>query len=67
MGNEKADELAKDGALMDGGGKAQIRASTVHQERDEVHAALQHAAIVWWRNGRTVKNSNPRQKKSGPS
>ena len=42
--NEKADELAKGGAMMDGGVMAQVRASTVQQEREEVHAALQYAA-----------------------
>ena len=42
--NVKADDLAKDGAMMDGGGMAQIRATTVQQKREEVHAALQCAA-----------------------
>ena len=41
--NERADEL---------GEMAQIRASTVQQEREEVHAALQYAAIF----GTTVKS-----------
>ena len=43
-GNESADELAKDGALLDGGEMAQIRASTIQQKREEVYAALQYAA-----------------------
>ena len=43
-GNEKADELAGDGAMLDGGETAQIRASTVQQRREEVFAALQYAA-----------------------
>ena len=43
-GNEKADEPAKDGAMLDGGGMAQIRARTVQQKREEVCAALQHSA-----------------------
>ena len=43
-GNEKAHELAKDGAMMDGGVMAQIRASTVQQKREEVYAAWQYAA-----------------------
>ena len=39
------DELAKEGAMMDGGEMAQDgRASTVQQKREEVCAALQHAA-----------------------
>ena len=32
-GNEKADELAKEGAMLDGGDMAQVRVSTVQQER----------------------------------
>ena len=33
-GNEKADELAKEGAMLDGGDMAQVRVSTVQQERE---------------------------------
>ena len=40
-GNEKADELlAKEGARLDGGEKAQVTAITIQQERAEVKAAL---------------------------
>ena len=39
-GHERADELANDGAMMDGGDVAQIRASTVQQKREEVYAAF---------------------------
>ena len=35
-GSEKADERAKEGAMMDGGLMAQVRASTVQQEREEL-------------------------------
>ena len=42
--NERTDELANDGARLDGGVTAQIRASTVQQKREEVYAALQCAA-----------------------
>ena len=35
-GNEKADELAKDGAMMDKGEMALTRASTVQQRRGDV-------------------------------
>ena len=35
-GNEKADELAKAGAMLDEGFMAQVRAKTVQQEREEV-------------------------------
>ena len=42
-GNEKGrGKLAKDGALLDGGDVAQVRASTVLQKkREEVYAVLQ--------------------------
>ena len=47
-GNERADELARDGALLDGGDVAQIRASTVQQRREVLYAALQSAAKFRW-------------------
>ena len=43
-GSEKADEMAKEGALLDGGFMAEARAKTMQQEREEVYAALQSAA-----------------------
>ena len=46
-GNEKGDELAKAGAMLDQGFMAEARAKIVQQEereREEVYAALQHAA-----------------------
>ena len=43
-GNEKADELAKKGAMLDEGFVAEARAKTMEQEREEVYAALQYAA-----------------------
>ena len=43
-GNEKADELAKAGAMPDQGLMAEVRAVTVKQEREEVYVALQYAA-----------------------
>ena len=43
-GNEKADELAKAGAMLDEGLVAEVRAVTMKQEREEVYAALQYAA-----------------------
>ena len=45
-GNEKADELAKAGTMLDGCFMVQARASTIQQEREEVHAALQYAASL---------------------
>ena len=43
-GNEKADELAKAGAMLDERFMAEARAETIKQEREEVYAALQYAA-----------------------
>ena len=43
-GNEKADELAKAGTMLDEGLMAEARAKTVQQEREVVDAALQYAA-----------------------
>ena len=43
-GNEKADELAKQGAMVDEGFMAQARASKIQQEREEVYTASQYAA-----------------------
>ena len=43
-GNEKADYLAKAGAMLDEGFMAEARAETTQQEREEVYAALQYAA-----------------------
>ena len=39
-----ADELAKEGATLDEGFMVEARAKTMQQEREEVYAALQHAA-----------------------
>ena len=40
-GHENADELAKEGAMLDWGVMAQERAFTIQQEREEVYAAWQ--------------------------
>ena len=45
-GNEKADELTKAGAMLDEEFMAEVRAKTVQQVREEVYAALQHAASL---------------------
>ena len=50
-GNEKADELAKEGAMLDEGFMAEARARTMQQEREEVYAALQYAARSQNKNG----------------
>ena len=43
-GNEKADALAKAGAILDEGFMAAARAETMQQEREEVYAAPQYTA-----------------------
>ena len=42
--DEKADELAKEGTMLDKGCMAEVRAVLVTQEREEVNVSLQHAA-----------------------
>ena len=54
-GNEKADELAKAGAMLDEGFMAEARAVTVKQEREEVYVALQnaisfHCSVEEWKD-----------------
>ena len=66
-GNEKADELAKEGAMLDGDFVAETRAKTVQQEREEEYAAVQYAASfhrLFLKNGRTVHSSSRSQKES---
>ena len=56
-GHARAEELATDGAMLEGGEMTQIKACTVPQRREEVYAALQHEAfIVWWRRSTIVKS-----------
>ena len=43
-GIEQADELAKEGMMLDGRFMELVRASTVQQEREVVYTALQYAA-----------------------
>ena len=43
-GNEEADELAKEGAMLDEGFMAETRAKTVQRERQEENAALQYGS-----------------------
>ena len=64
-GNEKADELAKEGAMLDEGYMAELTAKTVKQEREEAYAALQYAASFGGRIGRIVKSTSRSQKKGG--
>ena len=63
-GNEKADELAKEGALWCEGFMAEVRAKTVQQERRSARSlALSHCLVE--ENGRIVKSSCRSQKKGG--
>ena len=60
VGNEKADELAKEGALLDEGCMAEARAETFQQEREEVFAALQcapsfHCLVEQWKDCEELK------------
>ena len=48
-GNEKADEWAKAGAMLDEGFIVETRAKIVQQEREEVYAVLQDAASFFCR------------------
>ena len=66
-GNEKADELAKAGAMSDGGlwGKREQRQSSRSEKRCAQPCSTQQAFTVWWKKGKTVKSSSRSQKKSG--
>ena len=66
-GNEKADELAKAGAMMDEGFMAEARAKTLQQKkrRSVRGLAVRGQLSLKWRNGRIVKSSSRSQKKSG--
>ena len=50
-GNEKADELAKGGAMLDEGFMAEARAETLHCSRKErrcmQHCSMQPASTAW--------------------
>ena len=65
-GNYKADELAQEGATLDGGGVAHVGAITVQQERGEVSAALQwaasfHCLVEEWKDCEALR-PKPREK-----
>ena len=70
-GNEKADKLAKAGAMLDEGLMAKSTAKTVQQEREREKKkclqpwSTQPAFTAWWKNGKIVKSSSRNQKKSG--
>ena len=65
-GNEKADESAEAGAMLDEGFMAEARIKTVQQEREEMYVALQCAADFSLHGGgmETVKSLSRSQKKS---
>ena len=65
-GNAKADELPKEGTMLDGGLVAEVRASTVQREREDVSATLQYAAsfhclVEEWKDCKALK-PQPREK-----
>ena len=65
-GNEKADELAKAGAMPDEGYMAEAKTETMQQEREEVCAALQcaasfHCLVEHWKDCEELK-PKPREK-----
>ena len=67
VGNEKADELAKEGAFVDEGLMGEARAKAMQQEREEVHAALQYAAsfhclVEQWKDCEELR-PKPREKR----
>ena len=66
-GNEKVDELAKAGAMLEEGFVAGSGQKTVQQEREKKctqPCSTQPACTVWWKNGTIVKNSSRSQNKS---
>ena len=65
-GYEKADELAKAGAMLDEGLMAEARGKTLQQEREEIYAALWYAAsfhclVVEWKDSEELK-PKPKEK-----
>ena len=65
-GKEKADELAKAGAMLDEGCMAEARAETMQQEREEENAAMQYAAsfhclVEQWKDCEELK-PKPKEK-----
>ena len=59
-GNQKADELAKAGAMLDEGFMVEARAEAMKQEREEVYVALQYAAsfhcsVEEWKDCEEIK------------
>ena len=66
-GNEKPDKLAKEGAMLDKGFMADVRAKTMQQEREEVYAAFQcaasfHCSVEEWKDCDELK---PKPKEKG--
>ena len=60
-GNDKADELAKAGAMLDEGFMAEMRAKTVQQKREEVYAASFHCLVEEWKDCEELK-PKPKEK-----
>ena len=69
-GNEKADELAKAGAMLDEGFVWQIQEQKLCSKKERrcmQPYSMRPASTAQRKNGRTVKSSNRSQKKSGLS
>ena len=69
-GNEKGDELAEAGAMLDQGFMAEARAKIVQQEREKKKKCTQLCSMLpaftaWLRNGKIAKCSSQSQRKNG--
>ena len=60
-GNEKADELSKAGAILDGGFMAEARAETLKKERGGVCPASFHCLVEEWKECEELK-TKPKEK-----
>ena len=66
-GHEKADKLAKAGAMLDEGYMAEAKAETMQQEREEVLllCSMRPVFTAWWRNGKIGKTQAEAKRKVG--
>ena len=67
-GNDKANDLAKAGAMLDEGFMAEARAQEQYSRKERrctQLCSMQPASIAWSKNGKIVKSSGPSRKKSG--
>ena len=63
-GNEKADELAKSGAMLDERlwQKQEQKLCSRQERRCMQHYSMRPASTAWWNNGRTLKRLKPEPK-----